>query len=159
MSAFFVAINRRTEAIDPAVAENMLAPLRRFGRDGEQLVVQSHFAFGHQRAWSVPEEVGERQPLYDAQTGWWLLFHGRLDNRAHLHSRLATAPDASISDAALLMALFLAQGESILPELTGPFVLVLFHPSEQRLLAARDVMGGRYLVSHVSDDWILLGDL
>lgn len=164
MSAFFFALNRNGEPFSQPLAEKMHAQLDRFGADGSTLLVRRHFAMGYHRLWTVPEEIGESQPVQDKQAGLWLLFHGRVDNRADLLSRVARErlnllglkEITDVSDAQLLLMLYLQFGESILEQIIGPFVLAIFSEQTGKLLAARDAMGGRYLVYRVTEKHILL---
>lgn len=151
-----LGVNLDGRPFDPEVAANMCAQLDCFGHDGKELLVKGHYALAYQRHWTVPEEVGERQPLYDRDLDVWLLWHGRLDNRSQLFSRLGLQPDSSLSDAALVLAAYKHFGETIFADLIGPFVLVLFYPRTNHLIALRDCMGGRYLVYRLQQDILLL---
>jgi len=83
MSAFFFAINRNKSIFEYDVASKMMEAISVFGHDQASLVVKDHYALGYQSHWSVPEEVGECQPLNEmlpeaGQTGWIIaiqLFH------------------------------------------------------------------------------------
>jgi asparagine synthase (glutamine-hydrolysing) len=163
MSAFFFALNRNGEPFSRVVAERMMEQLDRYGHDGKELFVKDNFALGHQRHWTVPEELGEQQPLYDADTGQWLLFHGRIDNRndlfaslrAESHEEPLADEHEQISDAALFMMWFGEYGVARLSQIIGPFVFVLYSSVEHKVIAARDAMGGRYLVYRVTDELLL----
>ncbi|NNC99041.1 MAG: hypothetical protein HKN85_02550 [Gammaproteobacteria bacterium] len=156
MSAFFLAVNRNRQAFERSTAQKMLHQLNRFGTDGSELVVEKNFAIGYQRLWTVPEEQDERQPLYDRDSDTWLVFYGRIDNRETLFGRLTNAAKNDISDAALILALFKSYGEAILAEIIGPFALVFYCVKSQRVIAARDAMGGRYLVYRITDQHVLI---
>ncbi len=155
MSAFFIAINRQRAAFDQAVAERMMRGIQHFGQDANSLIVQSHFAIAYQSQWTVPEEQGERQPLA-TEDGRWFVFHGRIDNREAILSRLGGAVSGDISDAALLLKYLQSFGEAELEEVIGPYVFVLFDPHKDSLIAARDGMGGRYLAYYIDDNVVLI---
>jgi len=154
MSAFFLAINRRNAEFDADIASAMMSSIDHFGCDHRHLVVQANIALGYQSQWTVPEEQGEQQPLYDQASDTWFMFYGRIDNRAELLSLLSKP--VSVSDAALLHAYLLTFGASRLGEVIGPFVFVLFDQRKQRVVAARDAMGGRHLVYKANNDTILI---
>ncbi len=155
MSAFFFALNRDGSKFSPIVAEAMMAQIDDFGHDSKQLIVRDNFAIGYQARWTTKEELGEQQPiLLDDHS--WLMFLGRIDNRHYLLERLRLKPDLEISDAELVARYLKRHSVDQLNEFVGPFVLVVFDQQTQSVLAARDPMGGRYLVAAVSEQRILL---
>ena len=156
MSGFFIAINRHGEPFSQALAQKMLGQLDHFGADGKELVVRNNFAIGYQRHWTVPQEQGERQPLYDKPLDLWLVLHGRLDNRPELYSMISASNAEQLSDAGLLLELYRETGTANFKNLKGPFALVLFMPNEEKVIAARDAMGGRYLVYRISGEHLLI---
>jgi len=156
MSAFFVAINRDFSDFEQDTAERMMSSIDRFGHDAKTLIVQGHFAIGYQSRWCVPEEIGEQQPLIDAQSGNLFVFHGRLDNRHELFDALGCHPTAKLSDAMLVWRFFARHGESRLSDIVGPFVFVVIEPRSNLVIAARDGMGGRYLCYRITNEFILI---
>lgn len=144
MSAFFIALNKKGNCFSQDIAESMLSTLECYGRDGHELIVKGNFAIGFQRTWTVPEEVNECQPLYNEQQKIWLVFDGRIDNRTQLSSRFGIDVKAQTSDARLIMELYLKVGQRFFPDIVGPFTFALFDEDSQTVIAARDVMGGRF---------------
>ena len=126
MSAFFLAINRNQQPFEKTIANAMLAGLDRFGPDGKELVVEDNFAIGYQCLWTVPEEYGEQQPLYDAEQNLWLVFYGRIDNRAQLYVLLSNVDAHTMSDARLMMAVYQELGEQGIHRIIGPFVFAFY---------------------------------
>ena len=133
----------------------MMWAIDRFGHDASNLLIEAHYAIGYQSRWSVPEEVGERQPLRSAN-GHWFVFLGRIDNRSHLAARLGLSESAELSDAALLLRFIDSLGQERLSEVIGPYVFVRYDPQDDVIVAARDGMGGRYLCYAVTDEQIVL---
>ena len=88
MSGFAVIYQRRPGKEHAPVAGEilpaMMSALEHRGADGIASVAEPHFALGHRHFWVTPEERKEKQPVADAATGVWLVFDGRLDNRAEL---------------------------------------------------------------------------
>jgi len=156
MSAFFVAINRDFSGFDQGIAERMMSSIEAFGHDVQSLIVKDHYAIAYQSRWSVPEEVGERQPLCDVEREQWFVFHGRLDNRDDLFEMLGEPPTNTLSDAALVWRFFIRQGESALNDIIGPFVFVVIESSSNKVIAVRDGMGGRYLCYRITKQFILI---
>ena len=144
MSAFFIWLEFGQQPIDEGVARSMMRGLDGFGGDAKELLLNDQLAIGSQTRWSTPEDVGEKQPLFNAPESECFLFDGRIDNRQHLLDELNLA--SSLSDAELLYAFLARFGDSRLPEVIGPFVFVLFDLAKGQLSCARDTMGGRYLV-------------
>lgn len=155
MSAFFLAINRKQTAFSQELAERMMRQLDRFGDDGKKVIVQDHFALGYQCHYSVPEEVGEQQPLV-SDDGSFFMFHGRVDNRDELSEALSLQVDSVISDAALVRRYLDTFGEATIEKIIGPFVFVKFNAKTNTVLLARDAMGARYLVYRITPEHILV---
>ncbi|RBP49086.1 asparagine synthase-related protein [Arenicella xantha] len=155
MSAFFVAINRSGIPFSEPCAARMMQQIKVFGHDAERLVVCDHYALGYQARWSVPEEVDEVQPLYDAQSQQWFVFDGRVDNRAALIAALNDPQLTQRSDGQLLFRFCQQFGESRLNDVIGSFVFVLFDVRRNQVIAARDPMGGRYLCHALTDEHLL----
>ena len=154
MSAFFLSINRSGADFEPSVASGMMQAIGEYGVDDQCLVVQDNFALGYQSFWTVPEEQGERQPLFDEESRTWLMFYGRIDNRQALCSRLDLALSAKLSDAALLHRYLISLQGQELERVIGPFAFVWFDPESVTILAARDGMGGRNVVYRITNQYV-----
>jgi len=157
MSAFFLAVNRNKSIFNSDVAQGMMRELAVFGHDQACLVVKDHYALGYQSLWTVPEEVGECQPLSFNNKQDWFMFDGRIDNRNKLFQLLGlNVPQHTLSDAQLIYRFYQAFGKQGLSKIIGPFVFVVFNPTTNDFFAARDGMGGRNLVTKICDDFILI---
>lgn len=133
----------------------MMKAIDHFGCNARQLIVQDNVALGYQSFWTVPEEQGEQQPLFDQVSQTWLMFYGRIDNRQELLLELdLTHQRDNMSDAEILQAYFLGFGEGRLGRVVGPFVFVLFNQNSGEVIAARDAMGGRHLVFRLTKQHI-----
>ncbi|GAA6139431.1 lasso peptide isopeptide bond-forming cyclase [Arenicella sp. 4NH20-0111] len=156
MSAFFIWLEASGRPIDPVVAKRMFASIAPYGGDTHELLINDNVAIGVAARWMTPEDVGEKQPLYNSSGSQCLLFEGRIDNRTHLLAELGI--ERAISDGALLHEFLLRFGDSRLPEVVGPFVFVWFDFSLGSVLAARDTMGGRYLVYKQDSQRLMLAN-
>lgn len=152
MGAFVALFHRDGAPVDREGVGRLLAPLAVPNGDGLQVSARTPFGFGHSAFWTVPEDVGEQQPLETANGNLALLFDGRLDNRAELvaalgedASRLRTA-----SDGTLALHCLERWGEEALGRFLGPFALCLVDVRAQSMLIARDPLGDRALVYHLS---------
>jgi asparagine synthase (glutamine-hydrolysing) len=73
-----------------------------------------------------------------------IAFDGFIDNRADLVSTAAGQPRvaaSAVDDALLLLDLYQRAGTEAFAQLSGQFALAISHPSEQRLILARDRIG------------------
>lgn len=154
MSGFTGFWNLDGRPIDRGVLSRMSGTLRHRGLDGEQLCAAGPFGLAHQRSWVTPEEAGEVQPLA-GPGGVLVAMDGRLDNRDELLG--ATASPASASDAALVLAAYLAWGDRFAARLNGDFAVVVFDQSKRQLLLARDAIGLRPLYYFRSDPLFAFG--
>ncbi|HEV8240358.1 MAG TPA: asparagine synthase-related protein [Thermoanaerobaculia bacterium] len=158
MSGIVAVFRRDGRPVEAGEVERMLAAVPECSVDGQSAWVAGEVGLGHQRFWVLPEEMGEVQPLFDAEIGCVLVADLRLDNRGQLLRELAvTGDDAALwSDARLLLAGYLRWGQACVERLMGDFAFVLWDEREKRLFAARDPMGARGLSYHLSDGVALL---
>jgi asparagine synthase (glutamine-hydrolysing) len=155
----FVALFHRDGA--PASAPLMgrlLAPLCTQGGDGRQVSVSAQFGFGHSAFWTVPEDVGEEQPVRSHDGSLLLLFDGRLDNRDEVIAALGGDTPAlrAVSDATVALRAIERWGEEALARFVGPFALCLADLRRQSMLVARDPLGDRTLVYHLGRKLLLV---
>jgi asparagine synthase (glutamine-hydrolysing) len=143
---------RGGEQLAPGLLEVVMDGLGGSGVDGRDVRWSPHAALGHLHFWTTPEEVGERQPLRDPESGLELIFDGRLDNRSELAGRLGLDPGegASLSDAALALRAFAAWGRDCFARFLGPFVMLVVDSRAGRVVCARDALGDRTLYYHRS---------
>ena len=129
---------------DDPVLSGMLARLRHLGPDGADVLLESRYVLAHSHFWTTPEEVGERQPVVDPETGHSLVLDGRIDNRLDLGNALGgVAP--SLSDARLLLKAYGRWGNGCFGRVLGSFAVVLRDGRTGAVVAARDPMGDRAL--------------
>jgi asparagine synthase (glutamine-hydrolysing) len=146
MGGLAALIRRDGSAVDRSVFEALLRTMDHRGRDGRDILWREDSALGHQRFWTIPEEVGERQPLSFPGGALDLVFDGRLDNRDDLRRVLAHEPDeAGISDAALALRAYAAWGDRCFDRFLGPFAAVVFDRARRAVVGARDALGDRTL--------------
>lgn len=161
MSEFFLAINRDCSPFEQGQAERMMSQLDRFGGASKNLLVHKHYAMGIQSNKHLM--ASQKMPLL-IDTHRYLLFDGRIDNRDELISRLDKANSAkthlakanAFSDAELIANSVGEFGNECIDSFRGPFIFVIFDTNLNCVEAARDAMGGRYLVYKVTDEHILL---
>ena len=84
-----------------------------------------------------------RSPNLAQIGGWVLVADSRLDNRDELRQLVGTPPQCT--DAYLLLAMWLRDGENSLARIAGDFAIAVFDPGDRALSLARDVTGQRPL--------------
>jgi asparagine synthase (glutamine-hydrolysing) len=148
MSGVAVVLARDGRPVDASAIWSMLdsAPYR--GPDGTSVLVRGHVGLGHASMALTPEDRAEQQPLVSPRTGCVVVTDARLDNRAdllrHLHEQRDDATDAE-----LILRGYEAWGLDVVDRLLGDFAFVVWDPSEQRLVCARDTSGMRSLFYRV----------
>ena len=90
------------------------------------------------------EERNEMQP-YETPRGRVVAWDGRLDNRSQLLSTLASKPEHSSSDVAVVAAAYEAWGASAFSKFAGDWAVGIWDPHDRSLVLARDFVGVRHL--------------
>lgn len=126
---------------------NVLAP---YGRDAQQCRPMGSAGFVRTLLRTTPEDALDHQPCVDAQSGWTLVFDGRIDNREELAHALQIEPARlrTLADSALVLHAWARWENACLPRLLGDFALAAWHPRSRRLMLARDYLGTRPLFWH-----------
>ena len=125
--------------------ERMGKAIAHRGGDGGGVWSRGPAAFAHAMLHTTPESHDERQPLADAELA--IVADVRLDNRAELG-------DASLGDAALILAAYRKWGRACVSRLEGDFAFAIWDQRERTLFCARDPFGVKQLVhAHVAGKW------
>lgn len=146
----------------------MLSRLDHRGPDGQDILAEDSLALGHQHLWTIPEEVGDRQPLRLPGFPYIIAFDGRLDNRSELFAEIPGSlhhPQNELSDAALVILAYAHWGKRCFEHLIGEFALALWDGQQNELVLARDPLGDRTLfyaldehrLAAASEPWAVLG--
>lgn len=144
MSAVTVIYNKDNNPINRNVFNQVFSRLDYRGVNGNDIIYFNSIAIGHQHFWTTPEEIAERQPLHDKDRKITLAFDGRIDNRSELF-KLACNEDmnSTVSDAKLIMELYITHGDKIFEKIVGPFLVVIYDDIKKELLLVRDPLGDR----------------
>jgi asparagine synthase (glutamine-hydrolysing) len=147
LSGFAVIYERSNTPVDPGVLERVMGRLNHRGPDGRDLWQSGSVGMGHWHFWTVPEEVGERQPLRITGLSLTIVMDGRLDNRFELIHRLAIPMEEEIklSDATLALQAYSKWGEDYVKFLIGDFAIVIYDERYHKLICSRDPLGERTL--------------
>lgn len=147
MSGIAAVHERSGTAAEAAALERAMGRLAHRGPDGSDVARLGHVALGHLHFWTLPEEVGELQPLALPGTPFTIAFDGRLDNRDELLTALEIDREEGrrFSDAAIALRAFARWREDCLPRFLGEFALVVHDARSGDLFCARDPLGDRTL--------------
>ena len=104
-------------------------------------------AMGHWHFWTMPEEVGERQPIKISVLPSTIVMDGRLDNRSELIHRLGIpmGEASQLSDATLALKAYAKWGEDYVNFFIGDFAIVVYDERDHKLICSRDPLGDRTL--------------
>jgi asparagine synthase (glutamine-hydrolysing) len=146
VSALAVVFRRDGETAGVAAVLGMLAAMAHRGPDGQSATDIGSVALGTGHFWTTPEELGEHQPLADNESGFYLVWDGRIDNRAELYRQLGSyrLPSFSeLSDARLFLAYYARFREKRLAQIVGEFVFAVYDLRRREVIVGRDVIGVR----------------
>ncbi len=147
MTAVAALFNRTGDPVERAQFEAVLATMRHRGPDGAAVRLLDNMGLGAQLFWTTPEEIDVAQPHTLADSPYWALLDGRIDNREELAAALDThAPNRrSISDVELVLRAYQQWGERFVERIVGSFACVICDPVRQLVLCYRDPLGARTL--------------
>jgi asparagine synthase (glutamine-hydrolysing) len=122
-----------------------LAAIRHRGPDdgGEFHDVDAGVGLGHARLSIIDLSPLGHQPMFDAASGVQLVFNGEIYNYRELRAELESAGCTfkGKSDTEVLLQMYLAHGDGMLPRLNGIFAFAIWDPRDRRMLVVRDGLG------------------
>jgi asparagine synthase (glutamine-hydrolysing) len=130
------AVGRRPPPYLRSLTGKLLDEQRIFGASSRAVGAASGAALGAGR-------MPGAEPNLARIGNWVLVADARLDNRGELEGRVGGRKGRT--DAGLLLALWLSDGEKSLAWIAGDFALAVFDPRDGSLSLARDVTGQRPL--------------
>ncbi len=118
-------------------------------------------AIAHRLMRFVPEDRFDRQPLVGKGGRLHLVADCRIDNREDLGRVLGIDPgeQATLCDAAFILAALERWGEDALDRLCGDFAFAAWDADAQTLMLARDPVGSRPLHYHVGQGWFAFASM
>ena len=155
MSGLAAVFRRDRQPVASLELSPLMRRLEHRGIDGADRLSVRNLALGHLHHWTTPQEVAERQPLIDPDSGLILALDGRLDNRDEL-VRALDHFDPTSSDAQLVLRCFLRWDVACFARLLGSFAVIVVDPSQQRFICARDPMGDRPLFYALDQDCMIV---
>ena len=149
MSGILGLFNQDGAPVEPAQLQDMASLLRRRGPERTGIWNVGAVGMGHTLLATTPEAALERLPLEHSASGCVITGDIRLDNRTELISWLGLGDRAAVTgDAEIVLAAYLACGESCVERLLGDFAFAVWDPRSGTLTCARDHMGLRPLYYH-----------
>jgi asparagine synthase (glutamine-hydrolysing) len=143
MSGIAAIFNRDGRPVENQTLTAMLDAVAHRGPDGGGMWSQGPIALGQRMLHATPEAIAERQPWSDEAARYYLVFDGRIDNRAELRAQLTAAGLAPRvdTDAELVLRSYQCWGEEFAVKLIGDFALVIWDAQSETLVGARDPSG------------------
>jgi len=98
---------------------------------------------GHARLAIIDLSDNGRQPMFDPETGNWLIFNGEIYNYKLLREELSKFGHSfkTGTDTEVVLASFHKWGEACLDKFHGMFAFAIFNPKSGEFFAARDRQG------------------
>ncbi len=123
----------------------MVTAMPHRGPDGNRTRLLGQAGLGYLAMHTTRESTEEIQPWSDESGKVWVVFDGRLDNRAELEE-VARAGGLEIrnhSDVELVLRAFQVLGPGFAKRLLGDFAILIWDTPSRRLIGARDVVAER----------------
>ncbi|MDW8468885.1 MAG: hypothetical protein RML56_07870 [Burkholderiales bacterium] len=131
--------------VDASRLAAALGRLAHRGPDDEGLWYdeQAGVGLGHRRLAVIDLSSAARQPMWDASKEVALVFNGEIYNFRELRRELINRGFSfrTQSDTEVLLALYLAEGTEMLPQLDGMFAFAIWDGRRRSLFLARDALG------------------
>jgi len=124
------------------VVEKMMELLAHRGPDGEGLVSDANFIFGHKRLAVIDIELGA-QPMQSGDGKITIVYNGEIYNYLELRQELIHrgAHFKTFSDTEVLLKLYEEYGQNCLEHLNGMFAFAIYDARQNLFWAARDHFG------------------
>lgn len=119
-----------------------LEEMRHRGDDGIGVLVDGHVGLGHRMRRTTPESLIEELPRKHHNQATMITCDARIDNRSELIRSLNIRKQVEeLTDSEIILLAYEKWGIDCFPKLIGDFAVVIWDPSEDRLVCARDSMG------------------
>jgi asparagine synthase (glutamine-hydrolysing) len=128
--------------VDHMAVERMTRALRHRGPDGEGTHVSGPVGLGHTRLAIIDVSDAGRQPMFNEDGRYAIVFNGEIYNYVELREQLRSRHDfRSHTDTEVVLHLFEEEGAACLDRLNGMFAFAIWDEQERTLFAARDRLG------------------
>lgn len=161
MTAIAGIIRHDQGMVDKGVLDRMCNVLTPYGVDAQHVRSMGSAGFVRTLLRSTPEDALDHQPCVDADSGWALVFDGRIDNREELATAMGidSARLRTLADGDLVLQACARWEDACLPRLLGDFALAVWHARSRRLILSRDYLGTRPLFWYQGDGFLAFASL
>jgi asparagine synthase (glutamine-hydrolysing) len=145
-----VGIVAQNSGVDPEMLERATRSLAHRGPDDAGTVIvregvsaRFEVGLGNRRLAILDLSPLGHQPMWDAETGNWIVYNGEIYNFREIRGELERegVRFASHSDTEVLLKAYGRWGEAALAKLRGMFAFAIWDAQRHRLFLARDPMG------------------
>lgn len=128
--------------VDHILLERMAATIAHRGPDGISYHISGHIGLCQLTSHVTPESPQEAYYASPFDKKYFIVFHGRLDNRIDLYSYTEQKrPLEKVPDSQLVLAAYKKSGAQCVEKLLGDFAFAIWDDNEQTLFCGRDHMG------------------
>jgi asparagine synthase (glutamine-hydrolysing) len=139
------AYSKNALPVDEAELLRMREQMVARGPDGSGTWVSGDKRVGlaHRRLAIVDLSPAGAQPMYDPETGNWIVYNGEVYNHNELRTQLNADGIITHSqcDTEVILKLYAQKGESMLPMLRGMFGFAIWDATKKKILLARGPFG------------------
>jgi asparagine synthase (glutamine-hydrolysing) len=159
MCGFVSLFSRPSVAASVAVLEPALVRMANRGPDASGVWAEEECAFGHRRLAILDLDDRATQPMQSICGRYVIVFNGEIYNFAALRAELEVTgvQFRTSSDTEVVLALFAAEQEAMLPRLRGMFAFTIWDRIAKKGFAARDPYGIKPLYVADTEQGVLLG--
>src|SRR5665213_3132115 len=143
MCGFIAAFGEGEEVLDSAALHRGLERMSRRGPDDEGTWHREGVVLGHRRLAILDLDPRAAQPMQSHCGRYVIVFNGEIYNFRVLRRDLESqgVMFRTTSDTEVILAMFSAEGEAMLPKLHGMFALAIWDCVTRRAFIARDPYG------------------
>ncbi|MFH2124844.1 MAG: asparagine synthase (glutamine-hydrolyzing) [Pseudomonadota bacterium] len=128
--------------VDHILLEGMASTIAHRGPDGISCHISKHIGLCQLTSHVTPESPHEAYYASPFDKKYFIVFHGRLDNRTDLYSYTEQKrPLEKVPDSQLVLAAYKKSGAQCVEKLLGDFAFAIWDDNEQTLFCGRDHMG------------------
>ena len=146
-------VNLTGQNVDPIQLENMLKQIKHRGPDDEGIFIKDNVGLGHVRLSIIDLTSAGHQPMFSNDERYSIVFNGEIYNYLELKHELKDSYTfKSNTDTEVLLAAYIAWGDSFLSRLNGDFSFAIYDTIEKKLFAARDRFGIKPFYYYVNSE-------
>src|SRR2546421_6637886 len=158
MCGFIAAFGNAQQVLGSSALCRALERMRRRGPDDEGIRQGEGVVLGHRRLAILDLDHRAAQPMQSICGRYVIVFNGEIYNFRALRRDLESRGVAfrTTSDTEVILALFAAEGEAMLPKLHGMFALAIWDCVARRAFVARDPYGIKPLYLAVASGAVMV---